>query len=66
MYFSSGKKKRKIFLDLLLEASENGVKLSEEEILEEVEIFIYAVSKNVFQNPSIAVVNHLKFETQKN
>ena len=66
MHFSSGKKKSKIFLDLLLEASENGVKLSDEEIIEEVETFMFAVSGNVLQKPSIAVVNHLEFETQQN
>jgi hypothetical protein len=57
MYLPSGKKERKIFLDLLLEASENGVKLSDKEILEEVEAFIFGVSGNVLQKPSIVVVN---------
>jgi hypothetical protein len=66
MHFFSGKKKLNIFLDLLLEASKNGVELSDEEILEEVETFMFAVSGNFLQKPSIAVVNHLEFETQKN
>jgi hypothetical protein len=66
MHFSSGKKKPKIFIDLLLEASKNGVKLSDEEILEEVEVFMFGVSGNILKNPSITVVKHLEFETQKN
>jgi hypothetical protein len=59
MHFFSGHKKPKIFLDLLLEASENGVKFSDEEILDEVETFMFAVSGNVLQKSSMAVLNHL-------
>ena len=55
----------KIFLDLLFETSENGVKLSDEEILEEVEKLMFAVSDKVFQRPSIAILQRLECEARK-
>ena len=56
---------RKISLDLLFEASENGVALSDEKILEEMERFMLAVSNKVFQKPTIAILQHLECETHK-
>jgi cytochrome P450 len=54
--FFLGREAPKIFLDLLFEASENGNTLSDEEVREEVETFMFAVSDKVFQKSSIAVL----------
>ena len=55
----------KIFLDLLFEVSENGVKLTDEEILQKVETFMFAVSGKVFQRSSIAILQYLECEARE-
>jgi hypothetical protein len=55
----------KIFLDLLFETLENDVKLSDEEKLEEVEKFMFAVSGKVFQRLSIAILQFLECEARE-
>ena len=56
---------RKMFLDLLLETSENGVTLSEEELLDEVEMFMFAVSEKVFEIPTITKLLHVECDKQQ-
>jgi cytochrome P450 len=48
--FSPGKKTPKMFLDVLLEASENGFTLSDQEVQDEVEMFMFAVSEKSFED----------------
>ena len=50
---------------LLFENLENGVKLSDEDILEEVKTFMFAVSGEALQRPSIVILQRLECEARE-
>ena len=63
--FIAGSKKRVAFLDMLLEAADNGAQLTDEEMREEVDTFMFAVRRNCSQCTSFIpriIIQLLQFE----